>query len=157
MLEWMEAIYDEISAGLSDELSQRLCTTYEYDSVDEEWDEVGFGVSAQDFSGTAEYLPPGVAVLVRASTTDPDVQGRKYFGGFTEDQIADGVWQGPLLTVLLLAAAVWITPFVGSASGASITPGVWSVKNSVLVPLIDSFVVSAIANYQRRRRPGVGI
>jgi hypothetical protein len=157
MLDWMDNIYTNLTGAMSQDLSNRLCTTYLYDAVGLDWDEVGSAVSAMDHTGTAEYLPPGVAALILASTEDPDVQGRKYFGGFTEDQITDGFWAGPLLTSLLATAADWIVPFIGAASGASFFPGVWSVKNLLLEPLVDSFVVNGIANYQRRRRPGVGI
>lgn len=157
MAEWMEEIYDGLVAAMSDHLTAGEATTYVWDSVGQDWDEVGSSIPSLTPVAGGEYLAHGVAAMIRATTTDPDVQGRKFFGGFTEDVAVDGGWTASALTLLAAAAIDWIAISVGTSTGGTITPGVWSVVGLQLHNFVGQSIVNAIANYQRRRRPGVGI
>lgn len=157
MAEWMDAIYTNLSANMAADVSAGEVKCYEYDSVDDDWDEFGTGVATFAPTSAADFLPQGIAALVKVTTTDPDIQGRKYFGGFGENVITDGQWIPTLVTLLAAAAVDWQTIFVGTTTGATMIPGVWSTVKGALQPMAAAFVVNTIANYQRRRRPGVGI
>lgn len=130
---------------------------YVYDPVDDDYDEVGSEALTFTPVNATHALPHGVAGLVNCKTTDPDVNGKKYFGGLAEDQHDDGVWSSAFLTLLTAAAAEWVTPFVGAVTGADFTPGVWSPTRSIFYAMSGTVILPAIAAYQRRRKQGVGI
>ena len=155
--DWMDDVYDGQAAAMADNIATGEATVYKYDPVGNDWDEVAGDVPTFTPISGGQYLPTGVAGMVRANSIDPDVQGRKFFGGFTEDVSEDGGWTTSMLVILLAAALDWITPFTGAASGATFTPGVWSVVNTAFYEFVEHTIINAIANYQRRRRPGVGI
>lgn len=157
MADWMDNLYDNVKASMSQDLTSGLATVYVWDPVDGDWDELGSGNPAFSCSSVGDVLPYGIAAMIRANSTDPDVQGRKYLGGFTEDQQSDGSWGASPLTYFLAFGADWVAQFVGSTSGATFDPGVWSASSSTFYAFIANYIVNAIANYQRRRRPGVGI
>ena len=155
--DWLDNMYANLVAQMTDNIDGNEVSVYKYDSLDDDWDEVGS--QAWTFNPTIgiEYLPMGVAGLVRLWTTDPDVQGKKYIGALTEQSVVDGLWGAGIITALLAFAADWYTPFVGAASGATFTPGIWSVVGKVFVAGIDHVATSTIPAYQRRRKRGVGI
>lgn len=157
MAEWMDEIYDGLAGVLSSELNVGEAVTYLYDAVGDDWDEVAGAVPTFAPIAIGQYLAQGVAAMVRANSTDPDVQARKFFGGLTEDSSIDGGWSVSVLASLVAAGLDWITPFVGTETGATITPGVWSPTQSLFFAFVEHLIVNAIANYQRRRRPGVGV
>lgn len=157
MEDWLDNMYLNITTNCSDNMDGNELLVYKRDVPGNDWDEVGSQAWSWDPSSTQEYLPRGVAGLVRLWTEDPDVQGKKYIPGMTEAWIIDGLIQSGTLTNLLAFAADWYLPFVGSASGATFTPGIWSVVGSIFQAGVDHIAVSAIPAYQRRRKKNVGV
>jgi hypothetical protein len=157
MEDWLDDMYLDLTAGVSDEIAGNSVTIYEWDPVDEDWDEVFSQSWGWSPSNVGEQLPRGVAGLVNMWTTDPDVQGKKYLPGWTEGNITDGLFNAGVLVDMLTFALAWYLPFVGAASGATFTPGVWSVVGLVFKAAVDHYATSAIPAYQRRRKRNVGI
>lgn len=155
-LAWMNSVYSNLTSQLSQDLDGSEVAVYEYDPVDEDWDEVGKASWSFAPSSASGYLPRGVAGLINAGTLDPDVQGKKYVGGLTTAAISSGLLVGATVTALGNFADDWLTAFTGSVSGADWTPGVWSVKNSNLHPFWGDYTIPTIPAYQRRRKRGVG-
>lgn len=157
MEDWLDNMYANITGNASDEIAGNEVIVYKYDAAGLDWDEV----ASQSWTWTpalgTSYLPRAVAGLVRLWTTDPDVQGKKYLPGFTEDVNNDGLFGAGFITNLLAFAADWYTPFVGAASGATFTPGVWSVVQSLFLAAVEHYATSTIPAYQRRRKRNVGI
>lgn len=156
-LDWLDNMYANLTSATSDELDGNEVIVYKYDSVHDDWDEVGSQAFTWNPTGAEDQLPRGVAGLVRLWTEDPDVQGKKYLPGTIESNLNDGLYSSSLLTLFLAFAADWLTPFVGTASGATFTPGVWSVVGKLIEAGIDHVATSAIPAYQRRRKRNVGI
>lgn len=154
---WLDNMYANLTAQVSDELDGNEVIVYKYDPVDDDWDEVSSDAWVWNPSQAADQLPRGVAGLVQLWTEDADVQGKKYLPGFTEGNIEDGLFAAGPITSLLAFAADWYLPFVGAASGATFTPGVWSVANTAFFAGVDHVATSTIAAYQRRRKRNVGI
>lgn len=154
---WMNAIHLNLGADLSDEVDGSEIVVYVYDPVDDDWDEVASQSWAYNFTDAAQQLPRGVALLINAKTTDPDVNGKKYIGGLTEDGATDGLWNAPLLTIAGDVADDWLTPFAGATSGADWQPGIWSPTNTNFYAATGTAIVPSIPAYQRRRKQGVGI
>jgi hypothetical protein len=150
-------MYLNITSHCSDELNGNEVIVYKYDTVGDDWDEVGGDSFSWDPTSTTDQLPRGVAALVRLWTTDPDVQGKKYIPGLTEGALTDGLWGAGNLIDFLAFAADWYLPFTGGTTGASWTPGIWSVVNKVLKLGVDHIAASGIPAYQRRRKRNVGI
>jgi hypothetical protein len=154
---WLDNMYANITIYISDELDGNEVLVYKYDVVGDDWDEVSSDQWVWDPSQDSDQLPRGVAGLVRLWTTDPDVQGKKYLPGLCEGDINDGLIGSTVITTLLAFAADWFTPFVGAASGATFTPGVWSVVQTAFKAGVDHIATSTIPAYQRRRKRNVGI
>lgn len=155
--DWLDNMYQNLSTSCSDELDGNEVLVYKYDPIGDDWDEVGSQAWVWNPTQVTDQLPRGVAGLVRMWTVDPDVQGKKYIPGLAEGSIAEGLLTAPIITVLLAFAADWYLPFVGATSGATFTPGVWSVVGTVFKAAVDHVATSTIAAYQRRRKRNVGI
>lgn len=154
---WMANCYANVVTSMSDEIDGNEVIVYKYDVAGGDWDEVGSNAWVFNPNNVADQMPRGVAGLVRLWTVDPDVQGKKYIPGLTEDAANNGLFSAGLLTNLLALAADWYLPFAGATSGATWTPGIWSVVGTVFKAAVDHIAASAIPAYQRRRKRNVGI
>jgi hypothetical protein len=130
---------------------------YNYDAIDDDWDEVGDSVWVDTFIGGGDMLPHGVAGVIHAKSLDPDVQGAKYIGGIVETQHETAGFVAQAMTAMVDFAQIWTQSFVGSATGGDFVPGVWSVVQTNLRLFSGVEIVNVTAGYQRRRKPGVGI
>lgn len=155
--DWLDNLYANLTTYVTDHMDGNEVIVYKYDAVGDDWDEVGSQSWTWNPTEPNDYLPKAVAGLVRLWTEDPDVQGKKYIPGLTEDHSVDGLWVGSLLTPMLAFAADWYLPFVGATSGATFTPGIWSVVGTVFKAAVDHVAANAIPAYQRRRIRNVGI
>ena len=155
--DWLDNMLANLTTIMCDEIDGNEVIVYKYDAVGDDWDEVGSNAWSFNPSQASEQLPRGVAGLVRLWTEDPDVQGKKYIPGITEASLEEGLWVSALITALLAFAADWYAPFTGAASGATFTPGVWSVVGTLFQAAIDHVATSTIPAYQRRRKRNVGI
>lgn len=157
MEDWLDNLYANLTGNLSDQLNGNSVTVYKWDSGGLDWDEVFSQSWVWTPTNVGDQLPRGVAGLVNLWTDDPDVQGKKYIPGITEAVIEDGLLSAGIIVSLLAFGADWLTPFVGAATGATFTPGVWSVANLVFEAAVDHIATSTILAYQRRRKRNVGI
>lgn len=154
---WAEELYANLTAKVSDQVDGSQVQVYEYDSIDDDWDEVGAAAFTWDPTQADEEFPRGIAALINLKSTDPDTSGKKYIGGITESDNDSGVISGPLITALAAFAIDWYTSFVGTDSGADWAPGIWSVKDTLFRLALPSVIIPAIYSYQRRRKRGVGV
>lgn len=157
MLEWAEDLYANLTTFLSDECDGSEIRVYEYDPVDDDWDEVGSDAWVWNPSESGEQLPRGVAGLINAKSFDPDVSGKKYIGGMTETYTDDGLVGTGMLAALAAFAVDWYTPFTGSTSSADFQPVIWSPTHITPYILTGTVIIPTIPAYQRRRKQGVGI
>lgn len=157
MEDWLDDMYANMTSSCSDHMDGNEVIVYKYDAVGDDWDEVGSQAWTWDPSSADQYLPRGVAALARLWSEDPDVQGKKYIPGTVEASVTDGLYTSAFLTALLAFAADWYLPFVGATSGATFTPGIWSVVGTVFKAAVDHVAANAIPAYQRRRKRNVGI
>lgn len=157
MEDWLDNMFANLTAAQSDEIDGNEVIVYKWDSGGGDWDEVTSQSWTWNPTNTGDQLPRGVAPLVRLWTEDPDVQGKKYIFGSCEGNVTDGLFIAGFLTSLLAFAADWYLPFTGAATGATFTPGIWSVASSSFSPGVNHIAASAIAAYQRRRKRNVGI
>lgn len=155
-LAWVNVIFANLTTSMSDELDGSEVAVYVYDSIDDDWDEVGTATWTFNPSSAGSQLPRGVASLINARTTDPDVQGKKYLGGLTEGSVDDGLWNSAHITVMGALADDWVDLFTGATSGASWVPGVWSPTRTNFFAFSGSHIIPTTPAYQRRRKRGVG-
>lgn len=154
---WAEDLYFNITTHISDECDGSQVQVYEYDSVDDDWDEVGSQTFTWNPTNANSEMPRGVAALINLKSIDPDVSGKKYIGGLTEGGILNGLIDSPVLTALLSFGVDWYAGFVGTDSGADWDPGIWSPTDTVFRLASNTLIIPAICAYQRRRKRGVGI
>lgn len=157
MLDWVEAMYLNIVDRVSDELDGSEIRVYIYDSVDEDYDEIGSAVWTFNPTDVNSQSPRGVAGLLNCKTADADVNGKKYLPGSTEAGVDEGLWSTGELLDYAAFAVDWVTGFVGATSGASFFPGVWSPTNLAYYAMSGTVIIPTIPAYQRRRKQGVGI
>ena len=155
--DWLDNMYANLVTTCSDEIDGNEVIVYKYDTVHDDWDEVGSQSWTFNPTAASEQLPRGVAGLVRLWTYDADVQGKKYIPAMVEVNLEDGLFNAGQITALLAFAADWYAAFVGATSGGTFTPGVWSVVGKVFRQALDHFATSTIPAYQRRRKRTVGI
>lgn len=156
-LDWLDTMYATISVDISDAVDGAEVRVYKYDAIDDDWDEVGSDDWTWNPSNGSDRTPTGVAALINCKTTDPDVNGKKYIGGYTEGSPVNGIWDTTTLTRLALWGAEWVQGFTGAVSGASWAPGVWSPTSTLFVAMSGAVLIPTIPAYQRRRKVGVGI
>jgi hypothetical protein len=154
---YIDDIYEEHEANIDDTIDGDEIKVYVWDSVDQDWDEIGTGLMTITAAAVGDAMPHGCALLQTFFTSDPDVQGRKYWGGFGEGNHADGDWSGTVLANIVLAAADVITTVTGVTTGSTFQPAVWSPKNENAFLYSGVVVTNSVVAYQRRRKPGVGI
>lgn len=157
LVDYVDAMFTHINSQVSALAASTTIKVYNYDSTDDDWDEVGDGVLTWSPAGAGEMLPHGVAALIHAKTIDPDVQAAKFLGAVPESQCASSTIIGTAITKYALFADEWVAPFTGAATGALFAPGVWSVAQNVFKLFNGTVLVNATSSYQRRRKPGVGI
>lgn len=157
MVTWMDDVYGASPARVSDDVDGSEVRVYVWDAGDQDWDEVG--IDSFTFLGTdaADVLPRGVALLINAKSLDPDVNGKKYFGGATEVTQTDGLWTAAMIASYVGVATEWVQNFTGAVSGADFDPGIWSVKQKAFHGMSNTIIIPSIPAYQRRRKQGVGI
>ena len=153
---WVEAMFTELVAYIDSGVDADEVFVYEYDAIDDDWDEVGSDIWTDAFAAVGGMSPHGVACLVIGRTIDPDVQGKKYIGGIQETSIAGSALAGLLITALTNFGVEWFTPFVGAETGGTFGPVIWSPTGTV-PKVMTGASVNGISAYQRRRKPGVGI
>lgn len=154
---WLAAMYGNLSAVQSSSVDGSEVRVYVYDSVDDDFDEVGSASWTYNPTETGEFLPKGVAALINCKTLDPDVSGKKYIGGLCEVAQDDDVLQAGTMGLLADFADDWTDLFTGSVSGASWVPGIWSPTRTNFYAMSGTYVIPTIPAYQRRRKRGVGI
>lgn len=155
--DWVDDMYTNILAFISDTMTLQLVRVYVRDIPGNDWDELATGTPTAVFADVDTIVPHGVAALVHAFTSDPDVRGSKYIPGSADVEQTASSLSGGFLTALLAYCADWVTAFVGAATGGDFDPGVWSPTQVDFFPMVDHFIVNGSVGYQRRRKPGVGI
>lgn len=157
MEDWLDDMYANVAIRMHENMDGSELRVYVYDSVDDDYDEIGSGVWSFLPGNTGDELPLGVAALINAKTTNADVNGKKYLPGMVQTNVVDGLWEGTTLAALVLFGVDWTTAFVGATSAAEFTPGVWSPTRTLFFPFSGTEIIPTIPAYQRRRKQGVGI
>lgn len=158
MEDWLDNMYANLGLHCTSSMDGLSTTVYKYDTVGDDWDEVGVNPFTWNPSGgVSDGLPRGVAGLITAKSTDPDTDARKYIPGLVEAMSTDSLWNATAIIALAALGADWVTPFVGAATGADFAPVVWSVVGKLAKDLVDTIIIPTIPAYQRRRKNNVGI
>lgn len=157
LADWVDAMYTDIAQFILATIDPSGIKVYNYDSGDDDWDEVGDAALTFTPIGSGEMVPHGVAQVVHAKTTNPDIQATKFLGGLPEGNKSASTPTAPALAAYGNFNDTWVTPFVGTATGADFAPGVWSPTRTNFFLFSGTTVVNGVLGYQRRRKPGVGI
>lgn len=158
---WFTSVYTNVETDMDN-----LCVSTEvgvwlYDMVAHVFN----GIYQEDWLfiiGTlAGYeMPNGVAALVKLHTGLPRRQGRKFVSGLGIANYLDTGWAAPMIVNLALMIADIFA--VATTPNGVLNSGTFNVDDtSTLYETFEMFknsgVINFYADYQRRRRPGVGI
>lgn len=155
--DWLDAMYANLTARMTNTVDGSEVRVYKWDTVGLDWDEVGSSTWVFNPTGATTSTARGISGLINAKTTNPDVSGKKYLGGLTQNDLLAALLSAGYVTQLALFAIDWYTNFVGAASGATFGPGIWSPTDEVLYDMTGDVLLPVIPAYQRRRKQGVGI
>lgn len=152
LAEWFNDLYDVINGYQSSLVTYEDITVY-VEGSDDSFPPQAFPVLT--VGGTvATALPDAASCLALLSTGTKRVVGRKYMGGFTEDD-----WIGAGFSPALLSdIGVMMDDFKTGDTMTLLTQFMGVVWSTVGVTshLISSIRVLTDARYQRRRRAGAG-
>lgn len=157
MSSWVQTMFGNLNAKITSSLAGSEVRVYEYDSVDDDFDEVGSTDWSWAGTNASGQLPRGVAALINAKSSDPDVNGKKYLAGMCEDSVTQGLIESDDITAFANFADDWVTPFTGGVTGATCSPGIWSPTRTNFYLMSGTVILPTICAYQRRRKRGVGI
>jgi len=105
-------------------------------------------------NGAGDYLPHGVAALLKFTTGAGKHYGRKFIGPLLEADVTAGSLTSGFISTLAALAALWLDQPDISVGNVFI-PGIVHNLSGTFLPFLDG-VVNAVAAYQRRRKPNVG-
>lgn len=155
-------MYTDIASQMSDEVDvgDTEVDKVEWNAVDEYWETVeslGSTVTTVNGTNVDDAMPHGVALTVTADTSWPKTRARKFYPGIAEGAAEDSVWDGATLTAIALLIAEWLQDktVAGSAVLVPVVASVAGAKAGLALALLQAGA-SAVAGYQRRRKPGVG-
>lgn len=119
---------------------------------------VGVGDINITGSSATSAVQHGVASVITCDTVVPKTRARKFFPGFARTEITDSILSGTALVALAAFATDWLTDqtVIGSAELIPIVISLGALTEGNAYPLLLA-ASNAIAGYQRRRKPGVGI
>lgn len=150
-----------ILADMSDQVQGLIFDMLQWDYTNDRWDGVAALVTTSlDGTSIQDMLPHGVAPMVSFLTDLGRRRGRKYLPGWTENSITDGAWIAADLTQMGTFALIFDNDI--SSATLLLEPGNFNVDPLSAIfetfqPWNKTVLVNSFANYQRRRRPGVGI
>lgn len=156
-----ENAFAGILADISDLVSGNEIDMFVRDVAAAQWDGVAADLSvALDGTSVSDMLPHGDAAMMSFFTDLGRRKGRKFIMGYTENSITDGVWIGADVTQLGTAALIFDNDI--ATASLTIVPGNYNVDPTSALfetfqPWNKTVEISTICNYQRRRRPGVGM
>lgn len=148
-------------ANVSDHWSITQYDLLQRDKVLHQWDGVStLGETTLVGTNAADFLPHGVAHILRYSTGLSRRQGRMFKPASPDSNVVDGVFIAGAQTALLAFGAIWDTDI-------SVTGGLLQLCTFNVEPLSVHFETASLADgnlianeipgYQRRRKPGVGV
>ena len=105
-------------------------------------------------TGTSDILPPGVALIITATTQYLRTYARKYIPGLDETQWETVAWATAAVTQGLAFGIQWLTPYTGLTTGNVYAPVL--LRSLGGIAGFTAVFVRAEPGYQRRRRGGVG-
>lgn len=155
--DWLADMYTQLASTVVDDVTASDYKVYEYDPIDDDWDEVGSDTWDDAFINSQDMVPHGVAGVCHAKSLDPDVQATKFLPGFGELGLTASDLSAGTISDMADFCDSWVTEFIGTATGGTFGPGVWSTPQEVFKLFSGVFVINGVAGYQRRRKPGVGI
>lgn len=149
-------IYTNFEAVMDASLISTEIDVWLWDTVTNEFNGI-FNDNWTDIAGilAGSALPNGTAFLLKILTTLPRRQGRKFVPCIGDSQYLDGGWTGAAISAAGLAIADIFTS-VPTANG-TLQAGVFNQIDESFLPFRNAGIINTFANYQRRRRPGVGI
>lgn len=158
---WFTSVYTNVETDMDNLCLSTEVVCWLYDSVAHLFN----GIYAEDWlfiiGSLAGYeMPNGVAGLVKMHTSLPRRQGRKFISGLGVAHYLDTGWAAPLLVNLALVIAdifANATTPNGVLNSGTFNLDDTSVLYETFAAFKNSGVVNVFADYQRRRRPSVGI
>lgn len=151
-----DAIYANVETKLDTNVTSEELDVWLWDAALNQFD----GIYTEDFTsinGTevGEMLPNGAAAMIGTYTSLPRRTGRKFVSGFAESGYGETGWTAGVATQLgLMVADIFSSQ---STANGTLQAGVFNEATESFLAFKNAGYYNVYANYQRRRRPGVGI
>lgn len=153
--------FSDIDQEINEEFSPELLELFQWDFTLHQWNGVGSKVlTGLVGSDAGDYLPHGVAYVVRYLTEASRRQGRMFIPGIPDTKVTDGVLGSSTESQLALFLADWgtdLAPTGGLFELCTFNTEPPSPLYETASVATGQYVVNSLPGYQRRRKPGVGI
>lgn len=152
--DYLDEIYSVVAPDMADSLAITRFELYKSTVVagKEVLEFIGVGTIANQPSNVNDMIPHGACMQFNARLTGTGRgSAKKFWPGFVEDGVVNGIFQAAVIANMAPALTTWISDF--GASDFWI-PGTWSISKGfrgMQLPIARNVVA-----YQRRRKPGVG-
>lgn len=107
-------------------------------------------------TGAGGQLPSFTAALWSLPVASNPRNAKMFMPGFSEIDTTDQQWDAGQIASFMVAANVWATEFVGTLTGITFTPGMWSNTNKVFHDALGVSIVESFVSHQVRRKVGRG-
>jgi hypothetical protein len=105
-------------------------------------------------TGSGDFLPNAVAVVMIGKAIGKRLMGRKFWSGITEAAAVANALGGSSVAAFAQCAVDYVSPFT-TTNGGLVTPGI-ADKTHTFRPFVSG-LVSTLLGSMRRRKPGIGI
>lgn len=156
----LQAVYNDWDDYISDEIETNDLKVDGVDFIGGEWvtvQNIAYGPWGAGFTPTKadDLLPAGCAAVGFLLTALGKHQGRKFFGGFTEDSCSASGAINSNAFLAIGGGLLDMTTEIVISSGNVMYPCVLDYTYGIY-RVIEKVAVNIQWGYQRRRRPGVG-
>lgn len=151
---YLDDIFSVVSADISSVVTIPEFELYRVLEIggEEVLEFIGFGTVSNQPSNPSEMAPHGVCMLFSSRLTGIGRgTAKKFFPGFTEAALVNGIWDAAVIANMAPALADWAANF---GSGNDWLPGTFSIAKGFRGLALP--VARSTPAYQTRRKPGVG-
>lgn len=152
---YLDAIYVAIDTHMDTNVEPDIIDIYNL-SADTAEPSVNFNSFAGG-TGAAQGLPPQNSVMIRGTTNVKRREARKYMPPVTEVDQENGIVNAGTLTDYATAGAAWIADYIDGTNGVTLNPVVVRALAPLVFSPLQSALINAVIDTQRRRKQGVGI
>lgn len=155
--QFMVTIYGPFTPRFAQDTVYNSCEVFAIDETTGDETSIGEFTLTGGGQAVGQASPNQCALTVFASVEGGGRKSRKNTSGFTETDLAGNEWGAALLAQAAVFGSRWVETRLGTQTGVSWRPGIWSRTDGIFKALTGTFEVASLIGSADSRKPGVGI